>query len=219
MWIMLAAGLLTCGLVVADGASTSAIELPDHAHYEHMMVPGNGRVCLVCSQSIDGQAALILYKGRRIYLHADACLASWRQDADTYFTAMQALGALFDENSVNTGEVTLLWLYFGFYMLAGLIFGALCAYMALNRGHPPLEWFFLGLAFNAFALVGLTMKRQGDLSTLPEGVPAGLRKVPVTSSPVACPGCGAANHPTANACLGCGVTLQPAYTSEANGVR
>ena len=48
-----------------------------------------------------------------------------------------------------------------------------------------------------------------------EGVPEGLRKVPLTHSFAECPKCGYHNHPSAQSCLGCGAAMTPSFESEA----
>lgn len=47
------------------------------------------------------------------------------------------------------------------------------------------------------------------------GAARGMRKIPLTSEPVACPACGQPNHPAAALCLHCGRRLHPEARSEA----
>ena len=103
------------------------------------------------------------------------------------------------------------WLYFGIYVLFGLVFSAVCGYLAVGRGLAPLPWFFAGLAGNVAALAVLLATPRGAGAA---DVPAGLAKVPTTHRPLPCPRCGAPNHPAAAACAGCGATLAPAVEPE-----
>ena len=96
-------------------------------------------------------------------------------------------------------------LWFGLYVLAGLIFGGLAAGTALRKGMPPVRWFFLGLVFTAPVWAYLLICNCQGASE------SGREK---TLHPLACPKCGALNHPAAAGCLGCGAGLTPAAASE-----
>ena len=72
-----------------------------------------------------------------------------------------------------------------------------------------MPYFFAGLLVNVFGFVFVLTRPAKS-----KDVPKGLVKVPDTHAPVACPNCGAANHPSASACTGCGAQLTPVYESE-----
>lgn len=181
--------------------------------------PGEGERCIVCKQEVHGDEVLeIRYKGRRFHVKADM-LDEFDAEPLAYFVDLQARSGLFDERAVATREMSLGWLAFGTYVVIGLVFSALCGYLAIGRGHPPLPWFFAGLAGNLAALAVLLATPRKDLGALPAGVPPGLAKVPSTRSPVPCPSCGTSNHPAAAACGGCGAELTPTAQAETARVR
>lgn len=178
-----------------------------------------GRECLLCPNPLGNSDTSVTHRGRTIYLHAGACEAHWRdyteEDRDKSSIRLQARGALFDETALHAAAaVNWGWLIFGVYVLFGLVFGALCAYLAVARGHGPIPWFFLGLFFNLLALIGIFTKAKGDIERLPAGIPAGLRKVPTTRAPSYCDGCGAENHPSAVKCGACGGVLRPSAAAK-----
>lgn len=176
--------------------------------------PGEGERCIVCKQQVHGADVLeIRYKGRRFFVKA-AMLEDFDADPPRYFQDLQARSGLFDERAVGGGRVSVGWLALGGYVVVGLVFAALCGYLAIGRGLAPLPWFFAGLAGNVAALFVLLVTPRGDLEALPAGVPAGLAKVPVTRRPVPCPGCGTANHPAATECGGCRRPLTPSVVAE-----
>ena len=175
-----------------------------------------GRDCIVCSGPTGAEAEMEQFKGRWVAVCPGKCSEDWRANPDEFFLKMQSRGALFDENATATPEQKANngWLYFGLYVLTGLIFGAMCAYLAVTQGHGVMGWFFAGLFLNVVGLIAILIKGQGDLSKFPAGVPAGFAKVPLTYTPVACPGCGGENHPSASICSRCGAGLEPTVVAE-----
>ncbi len=175
---------------------------------------GEGEQCIVCGQAIEGgEIVEIRYKGRTFHVAAKM-LGDFEAEPDAYFQRLQARSALFDERAMEGRRAPKGWLWFGGYVLIGLVFAALCGYLAVSRSLSPLPWFFAGLAGNVAALAVLLATRRGDASALPAGVPAGLAKVPVTHAAMPCPGCSEANHPAASRCSGCGAALAPAFEPE-----
>lgn len=175
--------------------------------------PGEGEQCIVCGQAIHGDEIVeVRYKGRSFFVAAKM-LAELEGDPDSYFQKLQARSALFDERSMEGRAVTTGWLLFGAYVLVGLVFAAICGYLAIGRSLAPLPWFFAGLVGNIAALVVLLATGRGD--TASSAIPAGLAKVPLTPAPVPCAACGATNHPSAAACSSCGKGLAPAFEAEA----
>ena len=200
------ATLLPAFLVAGDqdrGAETAPpVELEQR--------PGEGEQCIVCRQPIhDLEIVEVRYKGRTFHVAAKM-LDEFTADPDLYFQKLQARSALFDERAMEGRQVSTGWLLFGGYVLAGLVFAALCGYLAVSRGLAPLPWFFAGLFGNVAAAAVLLITPRGDAAD----VPAGLAKVPVTHFPLPCPRCGAPNHPSAAACSGCGAGLAPAVEAE-----
>lgn len=175
--------------------------------------PGSARTCRVCELAIERNGVAILHEGRRVWTHPDACLAHWREDPAAHFRALQARGALFDEETTR-GSSGYGWLAFGIYMLVGTVCGAIAAYAAVTRARSPRAWFLLGLAFNVVAVVAIVVRSREDPSGLPAGIPRGLRKVPTTRDPASCHVCGRDNHPTAARCSSCDAALEPVAAPE-----
>ncbi len=176
--------------------------------------PGVGEQCIVCGRAIEGDEIVELrYKGRTFHVAAKM-LGDLEGDPELYFQQLQARSALFDERAMEGRRASRGWLWFGGYFAVGLVFAALCGYLAVSRSLQPLPWFFAGLAGNVAALGVLLARPRGDASALPGGVPAGLAKVPATHAAVPCPSCGAANHPAAADCSDCGAALAPALEPE-----
>lgn len=176
--------------------------------------PGEGEQCLVCGQPVYGEDVVeIRYKGRVFYVAAGMA-DDFRRDPDRYFRKLQARAALFDEEQVREAPLATGWLLVGLYVLAGLLCGALAAYLAVGRSRPPLTWFLAGLLGNVVALAALLLLPRGAPAELPAGIPPGLAKVPRTRSPAACPTCGAPNHPAAAHCSQCGSALSPLVAPE-----
>ncbi len=164
---------------------------------------GEGEVCVVCKQQIYGKEVLqIRCKGRRFYVSADM-LKDFEADPLRYFIDLEARSGLFDERATDTAALGPGWLVFGSYVFVGLLFSALCGYLAIGRGHVPLPWFFAGLLGNVAAFALLLVTPRGTVSR-------GAR----TRAPAPCPHCGDFNHPVAAACSGCGAALQPAIEPE-----
>lgn len=133
-----------------------------------------------------------------------------------------ARSALFDEAAMQgAGDagggwgagLGSIWLWLGLYVLLGTLMGGACACAAVARGLRPLPWFCAGVALNVLAL-GAVLTRRACTGTLPQGIPRGLGKVALTRAPCHCPGCGAANHPSAASCMTCGAALSPSVASE-----
>ncbi len=194
--------------------------------------------CIACGGAVDADAIHEIYRGRTVTVCSAGCGDYWKDHKDELFTKLQARGALFDEGAVANGggadverrdanatgasrpdtvaQGSLFsgWMWFGCYVVVGLVGGAICSYVALGKGLAPVPWLLAGLAFNVGAIVAVLRCPRGDLSALPHGVPGGLAKIPTTHAPVACGQCGGANHPTARACVSCGTALDGAVESE-----
>ncbi len=206
--------LLVHGLIAGNGLSQE----PGRAGLPGVeRVECDGQICLVCGDAIVGPGLLLVHRGRQVFLCSEACSNAFASSTETYFRRLQPRGALFDEEAwTASGTLNDAWLWLGLYVLAGLLFGAACSYLAVNRGQPATPWFFAGLLVNLLALAAILVwpkKPPGEL----EGIPSGLKKVPLTRAPVLCPACGNENHPAATACLGCGAALQPTVRAEGAG--
>ncbi|MCZ6653262.1 MAG: hypothetical protein O7D91_09580, partial [Planctomycetota bacterium] len=180
--------------------------------------PGQGEQCLVCGLPIrDAKAVYVRYKGR-LFAVKEQLLDKFAADPDRYFSQLQVLGALFDERAPAATPLRQVWLFLGLYVLAGLVAGGACGYLAVCKGLPPARWFFAGLVVNIGALAALLCMHKSRDFAAPAGIPAGLCKVPTTYAPVYCPGCGAENHPATGACSDCGAAMQPSVTAETDRI-
>ena len=159
-----------------------------------------------------GQAVLKVFTARKDVV--DMMLEDLMADPDHYFWKLQARSALFDEDAYRTTSTSSGWLWFGIYVLVGLVCAAACGYLAVTRGLLPLPWFFAGLVGNVAAVTVLLVARKGDPGAAVAGVPKGLAKVPTTRSPHACETCQHLNHPSAKACSHCGQPMEPTARSE-----
>ncbi len=210
-WLRLA--VVGVGLLASVGLSAQRSEPSEPSVVDRR--PAEGEQCLVCRQAIDyGEIVEIRYKGRSFHV-SEAMLEDFRADPELYFEALEAHSALFDEGAMETSSMRMGWLNFGFYVLIGLVFGAACSYIALDRGLPAVGWFFAGLAVNVLALAVLLTRPRGEPGLA--GAP-GLAKIPSTHTPQSCLDCGNTNHPSARVCSGCGKALDPAFDAETQRV-
>jgi hypothetical protein len=175
----------------------------------------DGEICVVCGSSVSSSDLAIIVKGRRLPVMKEM-VAELLQHPETYFKTTQLRSALFQEEfetapgAVQSG-VGLGWFLAGAYILSALIFGGLSGGAAIARGLPPIPGFFAGLALNVLGYLYVLTRAP---RSAPLGVPAGLAKVPVTQSPLACPQCGSMNHPAAASCSVCHVALRPQGQSD-----
>lgn len=177
--------------------------------------PGRGEQCLVCRKTIgsDMNAVHMTWRGRSFAV-GEPLLPEFQKSPELYLSRLQPKAALFAEPSSRPAALGSTWLWFGIYVLAGLVFGAETAYLALSRGRLPLPWFAAGLFLNVIALLIVLLLPRRQEFDAPAGIPVGLAKVPSTHAPVACVHCGSPNHPSASACSACGQELTPSFQAE-----
>ena len=183
--------------------------------------PEPGEFCLVCNLRLHGGDAVYLVQGQRVAVHLGACLDEHgvciehlSAEPSRWLSPLKPGGAFL---SARGDQVALspFWFFAGLYILLGVVFAGACAHQAVQKALPPIPWFFAGLFLNAVGYLVLVTRPSGQASQLPEGVPEGLRKVPLTHSFAECPKCGYHNHPSAQSCLGCGAAMTPSFESEA----
>ncbi len=169
-------------------------------------------ICLVCRERVVSNGVCYLVRGQRVAVHQ-------RHEQDLlarvqyWLAQIQPRVALF---SVDQGRSSLsgVWFFAGLYVLTGLVFASATAHLAVRKAMPPIPWFFAGLFLNAAGYLILLPRAPGDAHAFPAGIPAGLRKVPLTRDAIECPRCGTPLHPAAHNCSGCGDELAPAVESE-----
>ncbi|MBI3666379.1 MAG: zinc ribbon domain-containing protein [Acidobacteria bacterium] len=178
-----------------------------------------GEVCLACRKPITAADKVYLVEGQRVPVHRANCDDVLRADPTRYLASLKPRGGLFGGETAPPGTVSDAWLLLGLYVILGLCFAAVCAHRALDQGHSPYLWFFVGLLLNAPGYLVLLARPPGPRNRLAAEAPAGLAKIPVTFAPRPCPMCGASNHPSAQECLECGAPLRPAVNSEVSRLR
>jgi hypothetical protein len=181
--------------------------------FAHQVQPKPGETCVVCNKPIGPNGVVYLVDGQRVPVHRGNCDARLHANATKYLAKLKPRGALLDASSLSA-QASYGWLYFGLYMLAGLIFAAQAAHRAFHVGRRPLVWLALGLVGNLPAYAVLLALPKCKVRAL-VGIPPGLGKIASTYSPQPCPKCGTENHPSARQCSGCGAKLNPTMESEA----
>jgi len=181
---------------------------------EGPMPAKDGETCVICNTRLTTDDKAFLVDGQRICVMS-AMEAMFLEDPMTYVAKYRPEGMMFSAQA-QSSTLPDLYLFLGIYVLLGLVFGGLCAHVAVQKGLRPWTWFFAGFLLSA---VGYVMLLAKPAAAPPGSVPAGLKKVPLTREVAACPACGASNHPSAVTCSGCGATLAPTAPSEVAAVR
>ncbi len=208
--------VLACVTVLA--AQTGAPSpVPDDLTFDGKVlgkrVPAQpGDICMLCNNPVDKDDGVYLVNGQRVPLHIAEMKAASPERIRAVLAQVRPRGAFLGTDPTQQ-QITTGWFFFGLYVLAGLIFSALCAHHAFHAGQNPIQWLMAGLFLNVVAY-GILLTRPRHEVTAPVGIPRGLRKISATYLPEPCPKCGTENHPTARSCAGCGATLSPKMTSE-----
>jgi hypothetical protein len=174
--------------------------------------PRAGETCIVCNKAIGAKDRVYKVEGQRVPVHAGVCEAALAYDPERFLARLKPRGAFLAAEPNLGPNFSLGWFAFGIYVLLGLVFGAFCAYRAVNHALRPLPWFLAGFFLNLFGFLFLVTRPAGDSGMA--GLPPGLVKVPTTYSPSVCPRCGEMNHPSATSCIGCGNKIEPLMVSE-----
>jgi hypothetical protein len=178
--------------------------------------PRAGETCIVCDKTVGAMDRVYEVEGQRVPVHTGACDNAFRRQPEHFLARLKPRGAFLGAEPNPGPNFSLGWFAFGIYVLLGLVFGAFCAYRAVNHALRPLPWFLAGFFLNVFGFLALVTRPAGDSSVA--GLPPGLVKVPTTYSPRVCPRCGEMNHPSATSCVGCGNKIEPLVTSEVSRV-
>ena len=174
--------------------------------------PRAGETCVVCDKAVAATDRVYEVEGQRVPVHMGACDNAFRRAPGHFLARLKPRGAFLGAEPNLGPNFSLGWFAFGIYVLLGLVFGAFCAYRAVNHSLKPWPWFLAGFFLNVFGFLALVTRPAGDRSMA--GLPPGLVKVPTTYSPRVCPRCGEMNHPSATSCVGCGNKIEPLVTSE-----
>ena len=183
----------------------------------HRVESRDGEICLTCGKPITKDDVTYVVDGQRVAVHKGKCVGALAAKPVEWLSKLKPRGAFLDASAAELG-LSAGWLLLGSYILVGLIFGALTAHRAFSVGRDPLLWLAVGFLTNIAGFAVLLALPRQEVHAL-AGVPAGLGKVAATHSPVACPACGAENHPSARVCSGCGGALTPRIVSEVQKAR
>jgi hypothetical protein len=175
-----------------------------------------GEICIVCEKPVGATDRVYEVEGQRVAVHVGACDNAFLRQPERYLARLKPRGAFLGAEPNLAPNISWGWFAFGIYVLLGLVFGAFCAYRAVNRALKPWPWFLAGFFFNLFGFLALVTRPAGDSSRA--GLPRGMVKVPTTYSPRVCPRCGAMNHPSATTCAGCERKIEPLVISEVTRV-
>ncbi len=177
-----------------------------------------GDVCLIDGKKLrPTDPVYLVVNGYRIPLHWPDCYDRFVHSPRKWLSHLEPGGGAFLGAEAGAGGPSWAWIWLGIYVLAGLTFAAICAQRSLEVGYAPAAGFALGFFLNLPGYLFLVSRQRRPVQA-PEGIPAGLRKAPSTYSPITCPRCGMANHPSAQACIACGVKLLPRIVSEVSKV-
>lgn len=169
-----------------------------------------GERCVACGSELGADDVALRAGARRVALCAGACADAFRADPQAFLAGLRTGSALFQEPAEPRAAVASPWFWLGVWVVLGLVSSAAAAYVAVDRGQPPLGWFFAGLVGNVAALAVLAFAIPRGASRAPKG----LAKVPSTRAARPCTACGAALHPAASVCPACGAALEPLVPSE-----
>jgi len=176
--------------------------------------PRTGETCIVCDNAIGPKDRVYEFEEQRVPVHVGACDIAFLRNPGHFLARLKPRGAFLSAEPNIGPSISWGWFALGIYVLLGLVFGAICAYRAVNHALKPWPWFLAGFFFNFFGFLALVTRPAGESSLAPSGSPRGLVKVPTTSSPRICPHCGTPNHPAATSCSGCGREIEPLVSSE-----
>ena len=192
--------------------SPSGKSTTSHGRFYPLVEARAGETCIVCGKAIGASDRVYRVEGQRVPVHRGVCESAFAAYPELFLSRLKPRGAFLGAEPNPETHIGWGWFLFGAYVLLGLMFGAICAYRAVNQALSPWPWFLAGFCLNIFGLLALVTRPAGYSGIA--GLPRGLVKVPTTYSPRPCPMCGTMNHPSAKVCVGCGSKLEPVVSSE-----
>jgi len=183
-----------------------------HRRFYRLVEARAGETCIVCGKPVEARDRVYMVEGQRVPVHSGVCEAAFATYPELFLSRLRPRGAFLSAEPNIGSNISWGWFALGIYVLLGLVFGAACAYRAVNQALSPWPWFLAGFCLNIFGFLALVTRPAGHRGVA--GLPRGLVKVPTTYSPRPCPKCGTMNHPSAKVCVGCGSQLEPVVSSE-----
>ena len=209
-------GLIGLAWILASSLSLLAQE-PGRETTPYRVVEARaGETCVVCDKAIGAKDRVYEVEGQRVPVHVGACENAFLHNPALYLARLKPRGAFLGAEPNLGPGISWGWFALGIYVLLGLVFGAFCAYRAVNHALRPWPWFLAGFFLNLLGFLALVTRPAGVSSMA--GLPSGLVKIPATYSPRPCPVCGRMNHPSARSCAECGSKIEPLVTSEVSRV-
>jgi hypothetical protein len=207
--------LALAGFIAVSHALLGQESSRETAKYR-VLEPRAGETCIVCDKVIGSKDRVYEVEGQRVPVHVGACGTAFLRNPGLYLARLKPRGAFLSAEPNLGPNISWGWFTLGIYIVLGLVFGAFCAYRAVNHALKPWPWFLAGFFLNLFGFLALVTRPAGVSSMA--GLPSGLVKIPATYSPRPCPVCGRMNHPSATSCAGCGSKIEPLVISEVSRV-
>ena len=120
----------------------------------------------MCDKTVGATDRVYEVEGQRVPVHMGACDNAFRRAPEHFLARLKPRGAFLGAEPNLGPNVSLGWFAFGIYVLLGLVFGAFCAYRAVNHALRPWPWFLAGFFLNVFGFLALVTRPAGDSSML-----------------------------------------------------
>lgn len=183
-------------------------------------------VCIVCDVPVTGTETQVIYRGVSHPMHMANCLNEWKlaiQEGrlDAIVFKVEPRGALFQGDSrflnptfQKAHPLSSQWMWLGIWLLVAIVSGGFSAALAIASHRSGIFAFILG-----FLLPGLGILIIISLPGKSGKFEMRGTKIATTYDESYCPQCNHTCHPSAEHCIGCGVSLTPKLKSEVSKVR
>jgi hypothetical protein len=169
-----------------------------------------GDLCIVCDMPINAETGIaFLFNGRRVTIDV-MHFTDFIKNPEKYFYKLQPNAALYNDEILDIIKMNYRWLIFGLWILMALVSSAFAVNISMKKGLNIKKWFYVALITNIFGLIYLILKAKTESMILPEK----LGKITLTNPPAICPNCAVYNHPSANKCNSCGMSLNSTLKPE-----